>query len=363
MTDSAVEHLERARWLRQICSDDESFLRVLQKVRRDARKLSNPISVDLTSRCNLFCEGCYYYEGTAQAMVDEEDASKWRNFFREQGLRNTQYIYVGGAEAALHPERIRAAADFIPNGIIAANGTIKISKDIPYRIAVSVWGGAASTEKLRGGGTFWKAIRNYRADERAVFVYTINPHNLHEIRDVAKIMQAEGCKLTFNMYSPTESYLSKIDSESANDKAFFRFSTQKDNLMFSPESLKACRGIVGEVIEDFPATVVYPEAYNREITQDGPYFDIDPETGYATNCAGLHNGTHKTYLSTMSESKNKCCMPNLDCSQCRVLATTLSSRLVPKVRDVQSLSSVRDWLNICQYWSWFYLNEPYNSLA
>lgn len=356
-------YLNRMRRVKQICDEHPHLGEVLQGVQRDAKKLSNPISVDLTSRCNLFCEGCYYYEGDAQAMSDEEDVKKWRDFFQAEKERGVQFIYVGGAEAALHPERIRAAADNIPYGIIAANGTIKIPTDIPYRIAVSVWGSAENTEKLRGGGTFWKAIRNYARDDRAMFVYTISSANIDEMRGVAEILKSEGGKMTFNMYSPTESYLTKIGSGAANDNEFFRFSNQEDNLGFKPDDLKKCREAVDEIIDDFPETVVYPHAFNKEVTCEGSVFDLDPETGYATNCAGLHNGTHKTILSTLKESTNKCCMPNIDCGQCRLLASVLPSRILPKETDVLSYETVRDWLSIREYWAWFFLNKPYQRVA
>lgn len=363
MSKAARVNLERFRKVKAICRTDATLDRTLEKVRRDAKRLSNPVSVDLTSRCNLFCEGCYYYEGNAQAMTDEEDIARWRTFFAAEGKRNSQFIYVGGAEAALHPDRIRAAAEYVPNGIIAANGTIKIAKDIPYRIAVSVWGNPENTAKLRGGGTFWKALRNYAEDPRAVFVYTINSQNIDQIREVALIMRAQGAKMTFNMYSPTESYLTKLQNGSANDKAFFRFSSEADNLAFTAEDLKKCRSVVDEIIEEFSDTVIYPKSFNREITHDGPFFDIDLETGYATDCAGRHNGTHKTILSTLKESTKKCCIPNIDCSQCRLLASVLPSRLIPKDRDARSAETVRDWLNICQYWAWFFLNEPYQEIV
>ena len=33
---------------------------------------------DMTRRCNLRCEGCYYYEGDKQNAVDETDPARWR---------------------------------------------------------------------------------------------------------------------------------------------------------------------------------------------------------------------------------------------------------------------------------------------
>ena len=362
MADSVRLILSRLRKVKSLCAEDPILSDAFEKVRKDAKKLSNPIEVDLTSRCNLFCEGCYYYEGDAQAMSDEGDIAKWRAFFRAEGERNVQYIYLGGAEAALYPDRIRAAAKHIPNGVIYTNGTIKIPRDIPYRIAVSVWGNPEDTARLRGGGTFWKALRNFAGDPRALFAYTINSQNIDQIGEVAKIMQFEGADLTLNMYSPTESYLDKIKDGTANDKAFFRFSKQGDHLAFSSEDLKKCRDVVDGIISDFPDTVRYPYAYNKEVTHDGPLFELDPDTGYATNCAGRFNGNHKTVLSDLKESTNKCCVPNVNCSQCRLQAPFLPSRLRPKDEDVQSVDTVRDWLNLCLFWSWFYLNEPYQQL-
>lgn len=355
--------ISRFRRVRDLCKTDPSLQSAFEKIRVEARKLSNPISVDLTSKCNLFCEGCYYYEGSAQAMSDEADIEKWRAFFRLEGERKVQFIYIGGAEAALFPDRIRAAATYIPNGIIAANGTLKIPKDIPYRIAVSVWGAPDISEKLRGGGTFWKALRNYKNDPRAMFVYTVNSQNIDQIREVAQIMQSEGVKLTFNMYSPTASYLSKITGGAENDNSFFRFSNKQDNLAFSSQDLARCRSVIDEVTADFKNTIVYPNSFNHEVTKVGPLFKLDKETGYAIDCAGRHNGTHKTILSTLTESPNKCCIPNIDCSSCRLLASVLPSRLMPNEKDVLNVNTVRDWLNICQYWSWFFLNKPYTEIS
>ncbi|MEM9210884.1 MAG: hypothetical protein AAGA63_05295 [Pseudomonadota bacterium] len=356
--DTSLMTLRRMQKIKAICKTSPDLDEAFKAMRVSARKLSNPISVDLTSRCNLFCEGCYYYEGDAQAMQDEEDEKKWRAFFESERDRNVKFIYVGGAEAALHPERIRAAADNIPYGIIAANGTIKIPKEVNYRIAVSVWGLPDITEKLRGGGTFWKSVRNYARDPRAMFVYTISRQNIDQIRDVVQILSDEGASITFNMYSPTESYLDKLARGAKNDKEFFRVSNQEDNLAFKGEDLAICRDVVDEVVEEFADSIVYPKAFNHEVTVPGPYFTLDSD-GIATDCAGRHNGTHKTILSTLTESPNKCCMPNINCAECRLLATVLPSRLMPREKDSVNEAAVRDWINICKYWSWFYLNEPY----
>lgn len=346
----------------EIVRDDPVLAPAFAKFRVDARNLTRPLDMDLTSKCNLFCEGCYYFEGDNQSMVDEEDNKVWEDFFQHQNKLGIQYCYLGGAEPALYPERIKLAAKNIPRGVIAANGTVKIDKSIPYRIAVSVWGDEELTSRLRGGNTFWKAIRNYGNDERALFAYTLTRENLDQVRGVAEIMRDAGAKLTFNMYSPTTSYLDKIQSGAAHDDQFFRVSTKEDNLCFQPDDLIKCREIIAQIIDDFPETVVYPHAYNREVTENSSLYTLEPDTGFASNCAGRHNGTHTTYLSTLKQSSAKCCMPNIDCADCRALASYLPSRLMPRPKDIVDRESVKDWLEIGHYWAWFYLREEWKPL-
>lgn len=346
----------------EISKSSPALAMAFKKYREDSRKLSRPITIDVSSRCNLFCEGCYYFEGDASKAGEVADESAWRDFFQQQQASGVKYCYLGGAEPAVYPERLQLASEHIPWGSIAANGTIKIDPSIPFRVVVSVWGDEYSTERLRGGGTFWKAIKNYGDDPRALFVYTITRQNMDEMRRVAEIMRDVGAQMTFNMFSPTTSYLQKLSARAANDKQFFRISTVEDNLCFTDSDLLHCREAVAELIDDFPGTIVYPHAYNREVTEPGSIFDLDPLTGWADNCAGRHNGTHHTYLSSLQKSAEKCCMPNIDCTTCRHNVAYLVSRLSPRERDVQSPQSVKDWLEICHYWAWLYLGEKWTPL-
>ncbi|MFC6669099.1 radical SAM protein [Marinobacterium aestuariivivens] len=121
-----------------LAKTDASLFEAYRRMRRNANALTRPVSLDLTSRCNLYCEGCYYYEGDTPVLADEVDIDKWSALFRRKAEEGTRFAYFGGAEPALYPERLRAAAAFIPYGTLATNGTLKIPHDIPYRITVSV---------------------------------------------------------------------------------------------------------------------------------------------------------------------------------------------------------------------------------
>ena len=350
---------ETHKQIKSLLDANPDLVNPFNKIRKLARNLRTAAVYDITSKCNLWCEGCYYFEGDQHPLKEETVLEKWEAFFASERQRGVTYGYFAGAEPSLFQDRLLAACQYIPSGVVAHNGTIKIDPAIPYRITVSVWGDEVTTKRLRGGNVFWKAIRNYEGDSRALFAYTITNKNIDKIRAVAEICQDHDIELSFNMFSPTISYLQKLRSSQKNDKEFFRISSPKDNLCYTPQELEYCRITVAKLIDEFPETIVYPHPYNNEITAEGSIFTLDDNDGLATNCAGRHNGTHRTYLSTLELSDRKCCTPNVSCRECRQLTTYLPSRLQPTGKDVRHRESFIDWLEICEYWAWFYLGKQH----
>ena len=39
---------------------------------------------DMSNRCNIRCEGCYYYEGDKQFAREKKDPQAWRSLMRGQ---------------------------------------------------------------------------------------------------------------------------------------------------------------------------------------------------------------------------------------------------------------------------------------
>src|SRR4029077_20610605 len=109
--------------------------------------------------------------------------------------------------------------------------------DITYRLHVSVWGDAEHSVRLRGTDVLSKAVRNYRGDDRALFVYTVTNKNIDRIMPVAALMADNGLDLTFNYYIPTGKYLSKLAASAAHDDEYFRFSSADDNLLLKKDDL------------------------------------------------------------------------------------------------------------------------------
>lgn len=314
------------------------------------RAFRRPAFYEIETRCNLKCEGCYYFEGgdtkdrKPRASVDE-----WEAFFRQEANRGVSMAYFVGAEPALAQERLIAAAPYFPFGNIGTNGTVRIDPAVPYRIGVSVWAGDDATDRrLRGASVFRKALRNYEGDPRAIMLFTISRWSIDHVPAVAEMCADHGVALTFNLYSPTNSFLSKIAQGAGNDGHFFRVSSDHDSPMLGPEDLDCIRHVLGEAIECFPETVIYSHAYNEEICRPNPGYTIDPSTGWATDCGSRIVEPMRYHTVDLEQASVKCCTPDIDCSQCRMYSGGWSSRFVPRHADVVDTTAFRRWLDMIE---------------
>jgi hypothetical protein len=252
-----------------------------------------------------------------------------------------------GAEPALEQDRLYAASRYFPHGNVGSNGTIRIDPAIEYRIGISVWAADDTTDaKLRGASAFRKAFKNYAGDPRVNILYTLTHWNLDSLRTVAEMCRDHGLPLTFNMYSPTTTYLAKLNSGQQNDRQFFRVSRAGDTPQFSGADLARVRNSVRDLMEEFPDTVLYAAGYNEWVTRSGSLYDIDPETGVATHCGSRIIGKMRYHTSDLQQAERKCCTPDVDCSQCRMYSGGWSSKFQPTEHDVFNADSFSRWLDM-----------------
>ena len=320
--------------------------RRIQKIAKNSR------TIELTNKCNLFCEGCLFFEGDQSALTPElDDLNGWDKVFRDLAEEGVQHINLAGAEPALQTERLELAAKHIPNGLIVTNGTIRIPRSIPYAIHVSVWGDADLTATLRGGNHLERSIRHYRGDPRVHFIYTVSKLNIDTIEPIVERMKDEGLKIAFNYFSPTESYLEKISGETGNDNRFFRFSNKSTNLILDDEDLQRIGDIINRMIDQYPDTVSHSKVYNRLATGNTPIFDIDAETGIAKNCEGSNASEwYQLYGTDGKKSQSKCCTPNISCKTCRLYTPTLATLMFRMDDSLLTPQGFENWLEICENW-------------
>ncbi|MEQ8653350.1 MAG: hypothetical protein RIC87_12875 [Kiloniellales bacterium] len=333
------------RQLQSLLAADPSLTPKFEAAKEVVRAFRRPAFYEVSQRCNLFCEGCYYFEGpTAFQPRNAPEVETWRAFFEKEAKeRKVSMAYFIGAEPSLEPERLYAAKDFFTYGNIGTNGVVKIDKEIPFRISISVWGDPATDVKLRGADAFKKALANYGEDPRALVVYTLSAWNLEAAREVAVKCRDHGLPLTFNMYTPTAPYLDKVDEGAKNDKAYFRLSKKGSTPCFDAESLVACRNTVRDLMDAFPETIVYTDHYNAWATQAGSMFHVDEDTGIASNCGSRIIGTLKYMGADLNARDLKCCTPDVDCRDCRMYSAGWSTRLQLLPADVASAKSFQTW--------------------
>lgn len=247
------------RRLHAILAENPDLVQGYETAKEVTRAFRRPAFYEVSARCNLYCEGCYYFEKTgrdAEPADPGHPVQHWEDFFAGEAARGVSMAYFVGAEPALHQERLLAAAAHFPHGNIGTNGTIRIDPDVPYRIGVSVWAAQDTTDRqLRGASVFRKALKNYAGDPRAIMLFTVTAWNLDEIPTIAGMCRDHGVELTFNFYSPTRAFNAKLATGAPHDGAFFRESTAQSSPSLSAYDLARVRGLLDEVTADYPETV------------------------------------------------------------------------------------------------------------
>ena len=134
---------------------------------------------DMTNRCNIRCEGCYYYEGEKQFARGNTDPAAWHELMEAEKKRGITYVVLAGAEPSMVPELCEVCFRQMPLGAIATNGLKFIPAAVNYKIHISVWGNDDTSLQIRKADNMLaRQVENYRHDPRAVFVYTFTRNNI-----------------------------------------------------------------------------------------------------------------------------------------------------------------------------------------
>ena len=127
---------------------------------------------DMSNRCNIRCDGCYYFEGDKQFAREISDVEAWRRLMQAEKARGITYVVLAGAEPSLVQELLNVCYQEMPLGSIATNGFKKIPESVGYKIHISVWGNEETSLRIRKAKNLLKRqIENY--DPEGVGVYII----------------------------------------------------------------------------------------------------------------------------------------------------------------------------------------------
>jgi SynChlorMet cassette radical SAM/SPASM protein ScmE len=139
------------------------------KVMRSPRS----IDIDLTSRCNLKCLYCYYFDNPA-VTYEDLPTCEWLAFFEELGRLGVMDICLAGGEPFTRSDLKQLLEGIVKNKMrfnLLSNGAL-INDDMAEYIAntgrcnyiqISIDGSSPETHDIcRGKGSFEKAVRGIR---------------------------------------------------------------------------------------------------------------------------------------------------------------------------------------------------------
>lgn len=286
-------------------------------------------SYDMTNRCNVQCEGCYYYEGNKQFAIENNDIDAWRRLMTAERERGITFVVLAGAEPSLVPDLCEVCHNEISLGVIASNGMIRIPENIGYKIHISVWGSDDTSLRLRKAKNMLaRQIENYKDDERAVFVYTFTRDNIDEAEEVAEILAENRCKLTFNMFSSPVGY--------------------KGSLRHTPESLERTGKIMSDLLAAYPDNVLFSPynivAHTHKLGLHDLYQCSYPRMNPSKDI-GLGRSFRQYRTDLTWDRKDACCVPDTDCADCRHYASGSAVVTARMYRHADDPESFKSWLD------------------
>jgi SynChlorMet cassette radical SAM/SPASM protein ScmE len=167
------------------------------------RVMSAPrsVDIDLTSRCNLKCLYCYYFDNPA-VPYEDLPTDEWLTFFDELGSLGVMDVCLAGGEPFTRPDLKELLEGIVKNRMrfnLLSNGSL-IDDDIAEFLAgtgrcnyvqVSIDGSSPDThDACRGKGSFDKAVRGIRALQKhgvpvasRLTIHHFNVGKLDEITD------------------------------------------------------------------------------------------------------------------------------------------------------------------------------------
>ncbi len=287
---------------------------------------------DMSNRCNIRCEGCYYFAGEKQFAEENTDEKAWQQLLEAEKERGITFAVLAGAEPSLVPNLCEICYRVIPLGTIASNGLKPIPREIDYQIHISVWGNDQTSQAIRKAPDMLaRQMVNYKNDPRAVFVYTFTPVNIDEAREVTRLLAENDQKITFNMFSAPIGY--------------------RGHLRHTKETLIKTRRVMSELLTEYPQTVLF-STYNI-VAHTGTQglhelFSCSYPRRNPSTDIGLGRSFRQYRTDLQWDRDAACCVPDTDCDDCRHYAAgsaVVTARMYRHATDPVTFSAWLDYVD------------------
>lgn len=160
-------------------------------------------SIKITQRCNLRCEHCAW----EKKDQDERSLTEWKTTIDDLYQHGVSVIAVEGGEPSLHEQASDIVAYIRNKGIYTVfitNGTRDISHIDPDVFWISIDGMEATHDRIRGAGTFQRAVRTIRSnrDKKIMSLTSLSRSNRHDIEPLCRFLSPLLSGMIFNFTYP-----------------------------------------------------------------------------------------------------------------------------------------------------------------
>jgi len=325
----------------------------LGRLYRDVRAAGplRSISVDLTSVCNLRCQGCYFFaenmDEAASPPSSSSEASELDAFIAREKTRGTNFVTVVGGEPSLRLDHLKKIYDnFWMN--VATNGWIRIPREgfenMP--IGISVWGDTETDRRLRGSASrdvFSHALANYRDDARAFWYYTVTPGNVDEIETVVRRVIDNGNYVLFNFYGDLEGLGGELDHR----RGFERARLEIDRMIEAYPERILMTSYLNQVVS---TGELYDQRWGYDVctsvTADAPVNRDRTENGNPVN---RH---FRAYNADFVTTRRCCTGIDRDCASCFDTWEHFSWIMLSMKRHLGSKQEFTNWLTTMYLFYW-----------
>jgi MoaA/NifB/PqqE/SkfB family radical SAM enzyme len=303
---------------------------------------------DVTNKCNLRCQGCFFFSSDEhKAAAEEMDIKKWEAFIDKEMDRGVNLAILIGGEPTLYLDRVEAFYKRLPS-FCATNGLIKIPRDrfADLMLGISLWGDEADEKILRGKDTFSISSKNYEGDPKVYYLYTLTPKQIGKIERIIKKIGDAGLKVHLQLLS--------------NDEGV-------DGFSWEPEQLDAIRFEMDDMLERYPETVISSKYYHEIITTGkmlGRSFGWN-ECPSVTQPLDTRDPQPKRLIEFIRwasdlNTMHRCCTSETrDCSSCKDGAAHMSWVMVNKRAHIRTTRDLQNWIEVYEMFAKLYQFIPW----
>lgn len=335
------------RSLISLVAENPFYRQIFDRARRSRRRVTSVY--DISTRCNLFCEGCLCFDrdGGFGGRAPGRASPDLDGFFGQEHARGVTYPQLAGAEPSLEQKTLHLAARYWKTGMVHTNGIRAIDRELPFRLYISVWGGRELTRKWRGADCYEKTLNTAQDDPRAIINYTINSQNIEDILPVALECSDRGLQMTFQIYSPTSDYLDYLSRDEQSSHTYIRGADTGDNLQLGTADLARAEAAVIRAMDRFPQTIIFTHALARWLFAAPETFPDWTEGQPApSGCFAGNDPRHRHYQPGQVVERQKTCgHPSVDCRTCKLYTTIYPAFFADKLSGRMSRQDAVDFLD------------------